>query len=297
MMQATASAGTVLVAGCTDLGSDDGDSNSMEEDSGSTEEDGGSMEEEDSMSGPQAATVRIKNVAPTDFYGSETSTGGGIWITPGAYAVHTGGNPVYAEGESAPVGLEAVAEAGRPGGFEGEDSLVDELDAMSDDGIAHSGAWTPEDTVEDPNDPTGEVPGAPPIAPGGAFEFDVEVEPGQRLSFATMFVPSNDVFFSPGSEGITLWPEDGEIVDGDVTDDVVLWDAGTEVNAEPPGEGADQAPQPEDATRGEDEGGIVRRLEAVDDGYDYPDVSEAIQVTVTPTEMMDDESMDSSSMD
>ena len=307
MIQATASAGAVLVAGCTDLGSDGGNGGSTEEDDGSTEDDGsmeedGSMEddesmEEDSMSGPQAVTVRIENVAPTDFYGSETSTGGGIWITPGAYAVHTGGNPVYAEGESASVGLEAVAEAGRPGGFEGEDSLVDELDAMSDDGIAHSGAWTPEDTVDDPNDPTGEVPGAPPIAPGGAFEFDVEVDPGQRLSFATMFVPSNDVFFSPGSEGIILWPEDGEIVDGDVTDDVELWDAGTEPNAEPPGEGPDQAPQ-DDPPQGDAEGGVVRPLDDVDDSYDYPDVSEAIQVTVTPTEMMDDGSMeDDSSME
>jgi hypothetical protein len=159
---------------------------------------------------------------------------------------------------------------------------------MSEAGIAHSGAWTPDDTVQDPNDPAGEVPGAPPIGPGGAFEFDVEVEPGQRLSFATMFVPSNDVFFSPGSDGITLWPEDGEVVDGDVTDDFVLRDAGTEVDAEPPGEGADQPPQPEDATRGEDEGSVVRRLDAVDDGYDYRDVSQAIQVTVTPAEMMDD---------
>ena len=254
--------------------------------------------EEDSMSGPRAVRVRMENVSPTDFYGSETSTGGGIWITPGAYAVHAGENPVYAEGESASVGLEAVAEAGRPGGFEGEDGLVDELDAMSGGDIAHSGAWTPEDTVEDPNDPTGEVPGAPPIAPGGAFEFDVEVEPGQRLSFATMFVPSNDVFFSPGSEGIALWPEDGEVVDGDVTDDVELWDAGTEPNAEPPGQGADQAPAQGSPDQGDDEGGVVRRLDDVDDGYDYPEVSEAIQVTVTPTEMMDDDSMgDNESMD
>ena len=287
LVQGTASAGAVLLAGCLGLGSDDSGEPASE---GSTE-DAGSMDDEGSMSGPQTVRVRVENVSDPSFYGSEAATGGQIWITPGAYAVHTGDNPVFAEGESASVGLEAVAEAGRPGGFEGEDSLVDELDAMSDDGIAHSGAWTPEDIVEDPNDPTGEVPGAPPIAPGGAFEFDVEVEPGQRLSFATMFVPSNDVFFSPGADGIALWPENGEVVDGDVTDDVELWDAGTEPNAEPPGEGPDQAPQ-DDPPQGDAEGGVVRPLDDVDDGYDYPDVSEAIQVTVTPTEMMDDGSME-----
>ena len=234
VLQATAGVGTTLIAGCTDLGSNvgsGGDGESMNDEA--------STNDEESMGGPRTVRVRIENVSSTDFYGSDTSTGGQIWITHGAYAVHVGENPIFDEGEAAPGGLEAVAESGQPGGFGGEDGLLDELDALSEGGIVHSGAWTPEDTVEDPNDPAGEVPGAPPNAPGGAFEFDVEVEPGQRLSFATMFVPSNDVFFSPGSDGITLWPEDGEVVDGDVTDDVVLWDAGTEVDAEPPGEGAD----------------------------------------------------------
>ena len=168
---------------------------------------------------------------------------------------------------------------------------------MSDDVVAHSGAWTPEDTIEDPDDPTGEVPGAPPVAPGGAFEFDVEVEPGGWLSFATMFVPSNDVFFSPGADGIALWPESGEVVDDDVTDDVELWDAGTEPNAEPPGEGPDQAPAQDAPGQGDDEGGVVRPLDDVDDGYDYPAVNEAVRVTVTPTEMMDGESMNDGSTD
>jgi len=134
----------------------------------------------------------------------------------------------------------------------------------------------------------GEVPGAPPIAPGGAFEFEVEVEPGQRLSFGSMFVPSNDLFFSPGPDGITLWPEDGEPVEGDVTDAVELWDAGTEPNAQPPGEGPDQAPTQDSPTQGDDEDGVVRRLADVDDGHDYPAVTDAIRVTLTPAGSMDD---------
>ena len=251
--------------------------------------DGSTTETEDGMmSGPTTVTVRVENVAPTDFYGPDTPTGGGIWVTPGAYAVHTAENPVFTEGEEASVGLEGLAEAGPPTGFPDEPGLVDELQDMAGSmGVAAAGAYTPANTVADPNDPMGEVPGAPPIAPGGAFEFDVEAEPGQRLSFASMFVPSNDLFLSPGAAGITLWPEDGEPVEGDVTDSVRLWDAGTEPNAQPPGKGPDQAPAQDSPDQGADEGGVVRPLDSVMDGYDYPAVSDVIRVTLTPGGSMD----------
>ena len=81
-------------------------------------------------------------------------------------------------------GLEAIAEAGRPGGTPENESLVAEL--QENRKVDEAGAWTPADTVADPNDPLGEVPGAPPIAPGGAFEFDIKAEPGRKLAFATM---------------------------------------------------------------------------------------------------------------
>jgi hypothetical protein len=265
-------------------------------------------DDEEMMAEPVTMTVRIENVAPTDFYPSDASTGGQIWITPGAYGVHTGPNPIYTEGEAASIGLEALAEAGPPTGFEGEPGLVDELaemgggdmnddsmgdddsvddDSMDDDGmesspeVLHWGAYTPENTVADPNDPMGDVPGAPPIAPGGAFEFEIEAEPGHRLSFASMFVPSNDLFFSAGEAGITLWPEGGDPVDGDVTDSVDLFDAGTEPNGEP-GFDPDQAPAQDTPDQGGDEGGVVRALSDVDDGFDYPAVEDTIQVTLTP---------------
>ena len=103
LIQGTASAGVVLLAGCLGLGSNseglDGD---------------GSMDD-GSMSGPRTVRVRVENVSDPSFYGSEAATGGQIWITPGAYAVHMSDTPVFAEGESASVGLEAAAEAGRPG--------------------------------------------------------------------------------------------------------------------------------------------------------------------------------------
>ena len=261
-LKLSSSAAVVGLAGCSG-----GESEESTEEMMGTEE----------MMAATTFTVRIENVAPTDFYGSETSTGGAIWITPGAYAVHTDENPVFTAGESASIGLEALAEAGPPTGFEGETGLVSELEAA--DTVAHAGAYTPENTVADPNDPMGEVPGAPPIAPEGAFEFEVEAEPGQHLSFASMFVPSNDLFFSPET-AIPLF-EDGTPVEGDVTENVELWDAGTEPNQEP-GVGTDQAPAQDSPDQGDDEDGVVSLLSDVDDGYDYPEAAEAIRVTVTP---------------
>jgi hypothetical protein len=329
-LQLAGGATTVALAGCTDAlgsGGDGGEGEPEGNDSMGNESMGNESMDDDSMDDDSMAgatfTVRIENVAPTDFYGSDSHTGGAIWITPGAYGVYmgsmgdesmgnesmgnesmgnesmgnesmgnesmgnesmsdgsmnVGSNPVFTQGEAASVGLEALAEAGPPTGFEGEPGLVDELGDTET--VAHAGAFTPDDTVADPNDPKGEVPGAPPIAPGGAFEFEIDAQPGQRLSFATMFVPSNDLFFAPGADGIALF-EEGEPVSGDVTDAVELWDAGTEPNGEP-GYGPDQAPAQESADQGGDEGGVVRLLGDVDDGYDYPAADEAIKVTVSP---------------
>jgi len=80
-----------------------------------------------------------------------------------------------------------------------------------------------------------------PLFPGDAYEFTVNAGPNvlpgdgaTRLSFITMFVQSNDLFFAPGEEGIALYDEQGNpIGEGtpvDVTDQVELWDSGTEVN-------------------------------------------------------------------
>jgi hypothetical protein len=275
--------GTTATAESTMAGTDDGMTNGTDDGTGTEESMTGTE-----MGEPVAVTVRIENVAPSGFYDADGPTGGDIWLTPGAYAIHTGESPLFTEGEAASIGLEALAEAGPPTGFPDEPGLIDELrDATGEMGVVSAGAYTPENTVADPNDPMGEVPGAPPIAPGGAFEFRIHVRPGQRLSFASMFVPSNDVFVAPGATGIDLWPTDGQPVEGDVTDAVELWDAGTEPNAQPPGEGPDQAPAQSSPDRGGTEGGVVRRLADVGDGYRYPAVADLLAVTLQPDGSMD----------
>jgi hypothetical protein len=227
----------------------------------------------------QRFRVRIENTASLDTFGDRGPTNGALWITPGAYAVHTGSNPAYTEGEAASVGLEAIAEAGIPTGFPSDPGLVTELSGAAN--VSTAGAFTPSDTTVDPNDPTGNVPGAPPIAPGGAFEFTVTASADEKLTFATMLVPSNDAFYAADGDGIALFDANGDPVAGDVTDQVGLFDAGTEPNTEP-GSGSDQAPAQTSPDQGADEGGVVRPISQVSNAGDYPSAADSIRVSVEP---------------
>src|SRR5262245_66255438 len=66
--------------------------------------------------------------------------------------------------------------------------------------------------------------------PGEAFEFIVKAKPGDHLSFASMYGQSNDTFVGTNEAGIALYDDSGKPISGDVSDQVSLWDAGTEVN-------------------------------------------------------------------
>jgi hypothetical protein len=83
--------------------------------------------------------------------------------------------------------------------------------------------------------------------------------PGDRLSFATMLVQSNDWFFAPAEPGIPLYVDGSKLTD-DVTEYVLLWDAGTEGDGAP-GEGPYQAPrQPGPDSGPDDPMGYVRQV-------------------------------------
>jgi hypothetical protein len=158
-------------------------------------------------------------------------------------------------------GLEALAEDGNPS------ALAASLSGQS--GIESSGSFTTPDGAAM----------AGPITPGGSFTFNIEAMPGAKLSLATMFAQSNDLFYAPDEEGIALFDMGGSPISGDVTSQLMLWDAGTEVNQEP-GVGLDQAPRQSASNTGADENGTVR---PVNDGYTYPEVSDVIRVIITPT--------------
>lgn len=190
-------------------------------------------------------TVRIDNVSA----GSDV-------LAPGAWAVHTGANPLFTSASpDAMLGLEELAEDGN------NSVLVGNLPSMAQ--VEASGGF-----------------GAGPQGPGDdVYEFSFVAEDGQKLSFATMFVQSNDLFYAPLGDGMDLFSNgtpNGEGAAMDLTAMLGLWDAGTEINEEP-GVGMNQAPRQTGANTGPTEGVV----QVVSDGYSYGDVADVIEVTLT----------------
>lgn len=180
-------------------------------------------------------------------------------IAPGVYASHADAGLLFRTGTTASPGIEAMAEDGMPAILGAE--------------VLATGGYRTADAFAVP---VGEMaPG--PAYPGGAYGFHVKAVHGEYLSFVTMLVQTNDIFFAPPPEGIALFP-DGQPLTGDVTSMVMLWDAGTEVN-EKPGVGLFQAPRQLELNTGEDEMGMVRLLD--DEMFTYPETGQVIRVTVT----------------
>ncbi|MDA0312751.1 MAG: spondin domain-containing protein [Gemmatimonadetes bacterium] len=91
------------------------------------------------------------------------------------------------------------------------------------------------------------------LLPGAVYEFEFSATPGSKLSFATMFVQSNDLFFAPSGAGIELFYAQSQQITGDVTNQIMPWDAGAEADQEP-GLGSDQAPRQAGANTGAADG-------------------------------------------
>lgn len=165
-------------------------------------------------------------------------------VAPGVWVVHKKNNkPVFTDGQpDYGMGLEQLAEMGDP-------SVL--AASLADEGY-ESGTY-----------------GSAPLMPGNSFTFTVDGKEGEYLSFASMLGKSNDLFFAPGDMGIRLF-SGTTAVDGDVTSQVYLWDAGTEVN-EYPGAGIGEGP-----------GGTPEHdnVMMVNDGFTYPAVNQMIKVTV-----------------
>jgi hypothetical protein len=214
---------------------------------------------EEMMGEETSFLVRVENVGDAAQSALTTPFAPGVWV------VHTAADPLFSAGQAdRGQGLEALAEDGDPSGLA--------TAVAGQTGVSASGAF---------NTPVGATePG--PLPPGGAYEFTAVAVPGDMLSFATMFVQSNDLFYAPDGAGIALFNSDGTPVSGDVTSQIQLWDAGTEVNQEP-GVGPDQAPRQAGPNTGPDENGVVQ---IVSDEFTYPGTSSTILVTITATESM-----------
>jgi hypothetical protein len=212
------------------------------------------------MKGQTTFTVRIENVSTTGTL--RLSSGGTAPApnSPGVWVVQDKPARLFEPGKVQPGwGLEMQAEDGNPA------TLAEHC--THHEGVVSSGVF---------NTPKGDdKPG--PAFPGKAYEFTVMAKPGDRLAFTSMFGQSNDVFFSTDEKGIALFAN-GRPVSGDMTSQVYLWDAGTEVNEEP-GIGPNQAPRQSAPNTGPSESKPVQR---VHDGYAWPKVSDVIRVTIAP---------------
>jgi hypothetical protein len=66
-----------------------------------------------------------------------------------------------------------------------------------------------------------------------------------------------------------------------VTEQIMLYDAGTEGDQEP-GVGLDQAPRQSGLNTGPSGEGAIARVDGENEGYRYPARSDIVRVTITP---------------
>jgi hypothetical protein len=179
------------------------------------------------------------------------NTGINTPLAPVAWTAHQGADALFAVGTAASAGLEGLAEDGSPA------ALVDSLTE------ANKGAAAI---------PTGGTDPGPIFAPDGNYTFEITAVPGDHISLATMFVQSNDWFFSVSN--LPLFDAYGNAIYGDITGYATLYDAGTEVNEEP-GFGPNQPIRQAGPNTGPDEGGVIHAVPG-NNPADY------LQITITP---------------
>jgi hypothetical protein len=205
--------------------------------------------------------IRVENISKGEVLSLSNGGTAPFVSAPVLWAIHTGaGNPIFTGGQpESGNGLERLAETGNPEG------LVKSLSAAS--GVLSVGAEA---------QPIGATSKGP-LTPGQAYEFEISARLGQALSLAWMFGQSNDLFYG-NDRPIGLFTSEGEPVRGDMTPQLNLWDAGTEVNEEP-GLGPNQGPR----QKAEDAGTTERNAIAhARDRWSYPKTGAVLRLAITP---------------
>lgn len=211
---------------------------------------------------PTKFTVRVENISNPEGMTASNGQKFPFALSPGMFVVSDKNSALFSEGKPARHnGLEMQAEDGDPSG------LVNSLMVMHHSSNLH-GVF---------NTPVGAM-AAGPIRPGDSFEFTFSAVPGTKLFMVQMFGQSNDWFYAPGAKGIPLFDMKGNPASGDITNNLYLWDAGTEKDEEI-GIGPNQGPRQKGTNTGDDEHGVVHRVN--DQRYAGRN-TEFFRITITP---------------
>jgi hypothetical protein len=210
---------------------------------------------------PTKFTIKVDNISKGEVLKLSNGKTAPFVSAPVLWVIHTGAaNPIFTGGQpDGGKGLETLAETGNPS------PLARSLTGAKS--IVSVGA-------ED-------LPVATtthgPIVPGQGYQFEISAAPGQALSLAWMFGQSNDLFYS-NDRPIALFDGAGNPKSGDMTLQLSLWDAGTEVNEEP-GLGPTQGPRQKTP-----EAGVAERkaVAHVSDRFSYPRTSAVLRVSIAP---------------
>jgi len=202
--------------------------------------------------------VKIENIGSADGLATANGAKYPFALSPGVFVVNHKKQHFFDENKKADTALELQAEDGNP------ESLSKKL--LTRVGSVYMGIF---------NTPAGaDKPG--PLLPGGSYEFTFTGTEGMKFNLIAMYGQSNDLFYS-AREAFDLFDKDGNALTGDITDKLLLWDAGTEVN-QAPGIGDEQAPRQKMANTGKAENGVVA---LVNDGFSYPNTKDVLRVTIT----------------
>ena len=215
---------------------------------------------------PNAArefTVTITNVSTPGLIGTDRAMGT-VPLSPPAWAVFTGDDPMFTPGGTANEGTERIAEDGFPM------AMVAML--MGTSRVSAHGA----------NESPGGPDNGPALFAGEGVSFSIMARPGDKFQFETMFVQSNDWFYAFRDGGLALF-NGTTPVNGDVTDRLLVYDAGTEEDTAP-GTGPHQKPVQDPMATNvgpADDNTTIRP--ASESGFAIPANSQVIRVIVQPT--------------
>lgn len=203
--------------------------------------------------------VSKPNTLPTD------RANGTVPLSHGVYMVFRTGNPAFITGQPADVGTERIA----------EDGFTTEKTNMLNNilGLDDHGEFV--------------APGGPDNGPalfaGESSMFFISARQGDKLQIISMFVQSNDWFYSFGAGGLPLF-DGSSPISGNVTSKLVLYDAGTEADTAP-GTGPNQKPVQAPLAMNVGPSDAVNTIQVAQQRhtqFTIPATASVIRVTITP---------------